>query len=69
MRKILRSMAKAKMAEMGYDKVNKRMGNGQWRRAIDAYPTNLRTGKKMQPGYVGTKRGKGHRKDCVYSYC
>lgn len=45
MRKILRNMAKAKMAQMGYSKVNKRM-RGNWREIIGAYPVNLFTGKK-----------------------
>ena len=40
MRKILRNMAKAKMAQMGYSKIN-------WREIIGAYPVNLFTGKKM----------------------
>lgn len=39
MRKILRNMAKAKMAQMGYSKIN-------WREIIGAYPVNLFTGKK-----------------------
>lgn len=30
MRKILRKMAKAKMAQMGYSKINKRMSHGRF---------------------------------------
>lgn len=41
MRKLLRNMAKAKMAQMGYSKINKRMGNGLWRQVIGAYPWYL----------------------------
>ena len=40
MRKLLRSMAKAKMERMGYSKVNRRMRYSQWRRVLGewAYP-------------------------------
>lgn len=55
MRKILRNMAKAKMKEMGVDKINKRM-RGNWRRVIGAYPTNTETGEKMRDGYHGRKK-------------
>lgn len=37
MRKLLRSMAKAKMRKAGYTKVNRRMSY-QWRQVIGAYP-------------------------------
>ena len=57
MRKILRNMAKAKMAQMGYSKVNKRM-RGNWREIIGAYPVNLFTGKKMSKSFHGRKRNK-----------
>lgn len=46
MRKFLRNMAKAKMKEMGYSKINKRMDRGRWREIVGAYPVNLFTGKK-----------------------
>ena len=55
MRKILRNMAKAKMKEMGVDKINKRM-RGNWRRVINAYPTDIMTGEKMRDGYHGRKK-------------
>lgn len=56
MRKLLRNMAKAKMAQMGYSKINKRMGNGRWRQVIGAYPTNVVTGEKMTSGFHGKKK-------------
>ena len=48
MRKLLRSMAKAKMERMGYSKVNRRMRYSQWRRVLGewAYPDFY--GKKRQ---------------------
>ena len=45
MRKFLRNMAKAKMKEMGYSKINKRMDRGRWREIVGAYPVNLFTVK------------------------
>ena len=45
MRKLYRSMAKAKMARMGYSKVNKRLRYNQWRRVLNLRPINLKTGK------------------------
>lgn len=43
MRKLLRSMAKAKMERMGYSKVNRRMAYGHWREVLGkgAYPRLL----------------------------
>ena len=53
MRKLLRSMAKAKMERMGYSKVNRRMAYGQWREVL---------GKWAYPGFYGKKyRNKGSR--------
>ena len=61
MRKLLRSMAKAKMKQMGYSKPNKRMGNGQWRQLVGAYPVNIFTGDRMSKSYHGKKKYKpGH---------
>ena len=55
MRKILRNMAKAQMKKMGVDKINKRM-RGNWRRVVNAYPTDTMTGEKMRDGYHGRKK-------------
>lgn len=63
MRKLLRSMAKAEMVRRGYSKVNRRMSHsfGGWRAIVDAYPTNLVTGKQMAKNYHGRKKyPKGH---------
>lgn len=69
MRKMLRNMAKAKMARNGVTKINKRMSHGRWRRYINAYPVNAVTGAGMPRDFLGKKRGKGHRDDCLYRYC
>lgn len=68
MRKILRRMAKVRMAWAGYSHVNRCMSVGRWREFVDAYPVNLYTGKKMQRHFHGKKRGRGHWSDCVYQY-
>ena len=67
MRKILRNMAKAKMAQMGYSKVNKRM-RGNWREIIGAYPVNLFTGKKMSKSFRGRKRNKPGSYGSLFAY-
>ena len=67
MRKILRNMAKAKMAQMGYSKVNKRM-RGNWREIIGAYPVNLFTGKKMSMNFHGRKRNKPGSYGSLFAY-
>ncbi len=67
MRKILRNMAKAKMAQMGYSKVNKRM-RGNWREIIGAYPVNLFTGKKMSKSFHGRKRNKPGSYGSLFAY-
>lgn len=67
MRKILRNMAKAKMAQMGYSKVNKRM-RGNWREIIGAYPVNLFTGKKMSKSFYGRKRNKPGSYGSLFAY-
>lgn len=56
MRKLLRNMAKAKMAQMGYSWPNKRMRHGQWRQLVGAYPVSLTTGKQMKKGWYGKKK-------------
>lgn len=65
MRKLFRSMAKAKMAAMGYGNINRRMrgkSGNQWRKVTEAYPTEIHTGEKMRPNFRGRKRyKKGHR--------
>lgn len=67
MRKFLRNMAKAKMKEMGYSKVNKRM-RGNWREIIGAYPVNLFTGKKMSKSFHGRKRNKPGSYGSLFAY-
>lgn len=67
MRKLLRNMAKAKMAQMGYSKVNKRM-RGNWREIIGAYPVNLFTGKKMSKSFHGRKRNKPGSYGSLFAY-
>lgn len=67
MRKILRNMAKAKMAQMGYSKINKRM-RGNWREVIGAYPVSLMTGKKMSRSFHGRKRNKPGSYNSLFAY-
>ena len=67
MRKILRNMAKAKMAQMGYSKINKRM-RGNWREIVGAYPVNLFTGKKMSKSFHGRKRNKPGSYGSLFAY-
>ncbi len=50
MRKLLRRMAKVRMKQMGYSKVNTWMSQ-HWREIVGAYPVNLVTGKKMSKGF------------------
>ena len=74
MRKMLRSMAKARMMKNGTTKINKRMSDGRWRRYVNAYPVNAITGKKMPNTFIGSKKSGvdhkvQHRKECMYSYC
>lgn len=68
MRKLLRNMAKNKMAQMGYSKINKRMRNGFWRQVIGAYPTNVVTGKKMTAGFHGKKKYKAGHYQHLFAY-
>ena len=56
MRKLLRSMAKAEMARMGYSWVNKRLHNNQWRRVLGLRPINLKTGKPIPENIHGPKK-------------
>lgn len=67
MRKMLRNMAKAKMARMGYSKVNKRM-KYHWREIVGAYPVNLITGMKMSKSYHGRKRNKAGSYSSLFAY-
>lgn len=68
MRKFLRNMAKAKMKEMGYSKINKRMDRGRWREIVGAYPVNLFTGKKMSMNFHGRKRNKPGSYGSLFAY-
>lgn len=68
MRKILRSMAKAKMTKMGYSKVNKRMSKGRWREIVGAYPVNVFTGKKMPKSFRGSKRTRRGSHNSLFVY-
>lgn len=67
MRKILRNLAKAKMTQMGYSKVNKRM-RGNWREIVGAYPVNLFTGKKMSKSFRGRKQNKKGSYSHLFAY-
>ena len=67
MRKILRNMAKAKMAQMGYSKINKRM-RGNWREIIGAYPVNIITGQQMSKSFHGRKRNKPGSYGSLFAY-
>ena len=66
MRKMLRNMAKAKMAQMGYSKINKRMSH--WREIVGAYPVNIITGKKMSRSFHGNKRNKPGCYSSLFAY-
>ncbi len=68
MRKLLRSMAKAKMKQMGYSKINKRMGNGRWRELVGAYPLSLITGTPMSKGFHGKKKYKAGHRSHLFAY-
>ncbi len=68
MRKFLRNMAKAKMAQMGYSKINKWMRFGQWRQVIDAYPVNVVTGEKMPKTFHGKKKYKAGHYQHLFAY-
>lgn len=59
MRKLLRSMAKAKMKKMGYSKVNRRMAYGRWREIL---------GKGAYPGFYGKKKQNKHSLQPVLKY-
>ena len=56
MRELFRQMAKHRMAQMGYNKINRRMRRAQWRRVANAYPVNVDTGIRMPEGHVGRSR-------------
>lgn len=66
--KFLRNMAKAKMKEMGYSKVNKRMDRGRWREIVGAYPVNLFTGEKMSVNFRGRKKNKSGSYSSLFAY-
>ncbi len=68
MRKLLRNMAKAKMAQMGYSKINKRMNRGRWRDIVGAYPVNLITGAPMSKGFLGKKKYKAGHWQHLFAY-
>lgn len=59
MRKLLRSMAKAKMKRMGYSKINRHMAYGEWRRVL---------GKGAYPGFYGNKKQKKGSRQPVLKY-
>lgn len=68
MRKLLRNMAKAKMAQMGYSKINKRMRYGQWQQISNAYPVNVVTGQEMSKGFHGKKKYKSGHWQHLFAY-
>lgn len=59
MRKLLRSMAKAKMERMGYSKVNRRMRYSQWRRVL---------GERAYPDFYGKKRQRKGSRQPILKY-
>ncbi len=67
MRKMLRNMAKAKMAQMGYSKINKRM-RYNWRELVGAFPVNVVTGKEMSKSFHGKKRYKAGHYQHLFAY-
>lgn len=67
MRKMLRNMAKAKMARMGYSKVNSRM-RGHWREIVGAFPVNVFTGKEMSKNFHGKKKYKAGHYGHLFAY-
>lgn len=68
MRKLLRSMAKAEMARMGYSWVNKRLHNNQWRRVLGLRPINLKTGKPIPENFHGPKKQRKGSTPCILKY-
>lgn len=68
MRKLLRSMAKAEMARMGYSKVNKRLRYNQWRRVLNLRPINLKTGKPIPENFHGPKKQHKGSAPCILKY-
>ena len=66
MRKLLRNMARAKMKEMGYSKVNKRVS--YWREIVGAYPVNLFTGRQMSKNFHGRKKNKKGSYSSLFAY-
>lgn len=68
MRKLLRSMAKAEMSRRGYSKVNKRLSYGSWRKIVNAYLMNLKTGRRMKRYFVGNKRYPKCWRNPVFAY-
>ena len=58
MRKLLRSVAKAQLSKAGAAHVNKVIRNGKWRKIVNAYPVNIKTGERMPKDYRGLKRYK-----------
>ena len=54
MRKLLRSMAKAKMERMGYSKVNRRMAYGHWREVLGKGPTPASMGRSARTRGAGS---------------
>lgn len=59
MRKLLRSMAKAKMERIGYSKVNRRMRYSQWRRVL---------GEWAYPDFYGKKRQRKGSRQPILKY-
>lgn len=68
MRRLLRTMAKAKMARRGYSKVNKRMSRGRWREVLKIVPTEARTGRKLGYDFLGRKKQHKGSKQPILAY-
>lgn len=66
MRKMLRSIAKARMARKGYTRINRRMSAGWWRRHVNAYPLNVETGARMSIDFCG--RAKNNKRQGQFTY-
>lgn len=68
MRKLLRYMAKADMARRGYSKINRRMCCGYWRKIVDAYPVDIKTGYQMKRDFYGNKKYTKSHRNPVFAY-
>lgn len=68
MRKILRRIAKARMAKRGIQHINKHFRAWNWRGAVNAYPIDCMTGKRMNRNYVGQKKHQSRYANHLFVY-